>query len=242
MRVMVLLSPKAGKKARVLLGLVIVALLTVALARAMLLRTNPTVVSGLPLAGKIFVIDPGHGGYDPGAMRNNVEEKIVALSISLYIRDYLQSAGARVIMTRETDKDLLIVPTAGPKKNQDMKNRLKIIREAEPHMLISVHANAISSEAWHGAQVFFKQDCETSKLLAGVVQQELTRFLANTDRVIKPGNYLILNEVEMPAVLVEAGFISNPVEARQLVDSQYQSKVAWAIYLGITRYHAELDK
>lgn len=239
---MVILSAKSGKKARILLFVCIVALLAAPIARALLLRTNLTIVPGLPLAGKTFVIDPGHGGYDPGVMRNNVEEKIVALSISLYIRDYLQSAGARVVMTREIDKDLLVIPTAGPKKVQDMKNRLKIIREAKPHLLISIHANSISSERWHGAQVFFKQDCENSKLLADMIQQELARFLANTDRVIKPGNYLILNEVEMPAVLVETGFISNPVEARQLLDSQYQSKVAWAIYLGITRYYVELDK
>lgn len=242
MRVMVLLSPRAGKKARILLCLIIVTLLAAPLARALLLRTNPTVVPGLPLAGKTFVIDPGHGGYDPGVIRNNVEEKIVALSISLFLRDYLQSAGARVVMTRETDRDLLVIPTAGPKKKQDMKNRLKIIREANPHMLISVHANSISSQRWQGAQVFFKPDCENSKLLAGVIQQELIRFLANTDRVIKPGNYLVLIDVDMPAVLVETGFISNPVEARQLVDPEYQSKVAWAVYLGITRYYSELDK
>lgn len=201
--------------------------------------SRPAAAPGLPLAGKVLAIDPGHGGYDPGVVRNNVTEKSVVLAISLVLRDYLQSAGARVTMTRETDRDLLMLPAAGPKKRQDMRHRLHIIHMARPDILVSIHANAMGSVRWRGAQVFYKKEHEKSKRLANYIRQELIRVLENTDREIKQGDYFILNEAKTPAVLVETGFISNPDEAELLRDPMYQSRIAWAIYLGITRYFAE---
>lgn len=191
---------------------------------------------GLPLTGKTVAIDPGHGGYDPGVIRDEIEEKKVVLEIALKLRNYLQGAGARVVMTRETDRDLLVLPTAGPKKQQDMQNRLKVLEEASPDLVISVHANAIDSPRWSGAQVFYKINCEESKRLAAAIQAEMKRVLKNTERVEKPGDYLILYKAGAPAVLVETGFISNPGEARLLIDKEYQTKVAWSIYLGILSY------
>ena len=237
MRIALFLTPKVGRRVRILLilGLVLVVILFL---RFFLVPNRSVAMSGLPLSGKTIVLDPGHGGYDPGVYRNQVEEKIIVLGISVALRDYLQSSGVQVVMTRETDRDLLVVPTAGPKKKQDMKNRLNIIKNAQPDLVISIHANAISASRWRGAQVFYREDHEHSKKLALLVQQELARVLANTDRQATTGDYLILNESEVPAVLVETGFISNPEEARLLGDSQYQSKVAWAIYVAIGKYLA----
>lgn len=197
---------------------------------------RPVTSTGLPLSGITVVIDPGHGGYDPGVIRENVEEKHVVLGISYALRDYLQTGGARVVMTRESDRDLLVLPTAGPKKKQDMKHRLFIINSASPDLVISIHANAISASRWRGAQVFYNDDCEQSKRLAEIIQTELVNVLINTDRQAKPGNYLILNEVDVPAALVESGFISNPAERELLSDEEYQSQLAWAMYLGIIRF------
>jgi N-acetylmuramoyl-L-alanine amidase len=240
MRITVFALPKTRRKLifgviAILLALLIFPVLRASLKYLEATQHEEPVTGGLPLMGKTFVIDPGHGGYDPGVWCNDVEEKIVVLGISLALRDYLQSSGARVVMTRESDRDLLVLPTAGPKKKQDMKNRLNIIKDANPDLLISVHANSISSSIWHGAQVFYNPDCDASKMLAELIQQELARVLDNTDRMAKPGNYLILNEVDMPAIIVETGFISNPREAALLTDPEYQSKVAWSIYLGIIR-------
>lgn len=195
-----------------------------------------TVQGSLPLANKTIVLDPGHGGYDPGVMNNNVEEKKIVLGIALQLRNYLQATGARVVMTRETDKDLLVQPAAGPKKQQDMRNRMQIVEAADPDIFVSIHANAIGAAQWRGAQVFHKIEHEPSKILAEALQQELRRVLGNTDRVIKPGDYYVLNETERCAVLVECGFISNPEEARLLSEPSYQAKVAWALYLGMIGY------
>lgn len=237
MRVVFFLSPVTGRKFWALILVFFLLLFTAVLAVWTKEKNRPVNAGGLPLPGKTIVIDPGHGGYDPGVWRNNVEEKEIALAVSLALRDWLQSAGARVMMTRETDKDLL-VPVAGPKKTQDMQNRLKIVRSAKPDLFISIHANSISSSRWRGAQVFYKPDGEKSKALAEYIQQELIRVLANTTREVKPGNYLVLNESEVPAVLVETGFISNPDEVRLLCDPKYRAKLAWAVYLGINRYYS----
>jgi N-acetylmuramoyl-L-alanine amidase len=199
-------------------------------------NSRPATSTGLPLSGITVVIDPGHGGYDPGVTRENIAEKYVVLEISFALRDYLQAGGARVVMTRESDRDLLVLPTAGPKKKQDMKHRLFIIDSASPDLVISIHANAIPAPRCCGAQVFYRADCEKGKRLAEMIQTELTNVLKNTDRQANPGNYLILNEVGVPAALVESGFLSHPAERVLLSDVEYQSQLAWAVYLGITRF------
>jgi N-acetylmuramoyl-L-alanine amidase len=141
-------------------------------------------------------------------------------------------------MTRETDCDLLALPAAGPLKRLDMKNRLAIIRAANPDLLVSIHINASPSPLWSGAQVFHKRDCTKGRKLALIIQEELTRVLQNTTRLAQEGDFFLLNEAGVPAALVEAGFISNPVEARLLSDERYRSRLAWAVYLGIIRYFA----
>ncbi|HAA37571.1 MAG TPA: hypothetical protein DCE00_01720 [Firmicutes bacterium] len=240
MRILLVGSKKAGVKYCLSCLFLLTMLAAAAAMKFLLPASGATTVQGcLPLADKTIVLDPGHGGYDPGVMANNVEEKKVVLEIALLLRDYLQASGARVVMTRETDRDLLVLPAAGPKKQQDMRNRMKIAAAAAPDLLLSIHANAITSPRWRGAQVFYKTDHEQAKMLAEAVQQQLRRVLGNTDRLSKPGDYYVLNEAECCAVLVECGFISNPEEAQLLADPAYQAKVAWAIYLGVLQHLAQ---
>ncbi|RJX23270.1 MAG: N-acetylmuramoyl-L-alanine amidase CwlD [Dethiobacter sp.] len=189
----------------------------------------------LPLSGRVIGIDPGHGGYDPGAKRGGVQEKDVVLEISLFLREYLQQGGAWVVMTRDRDTDLLEI-MAGPKKRLDMQNRLQIVEEAGVELLVSIHTNSINSSRWRGAQVFYQEGHEEGKLLAAAIQDELRRVLKNTDRLAKGGNFFMLRESSMTGALVEVGFLSNPDEARLLTAPEYQKKIAWAIYLGIIKY------
>ena len=225
------------KKKALIMALLLFHLL---LALAVLVRFLPPAqpaVRVLPLAGRVVALDPGHGGYDPGGEKEEVLEKDVTLEISLWLRDMLVEAGARVVMTREKDQDLLLEPV-GPKKRQDLENRLKLITEAQVDVLISVHANSISSPRWYGAQTFYREECEESRLLARLIQEEITRVLKNTERKasIGKGNYFLLENSPVPAAIVEAGFLSNPRERRLLTEPTYQKKMAWCIYLGIIRY------
>ncbi|MDO9535355.1 MAG: N-acetylmuramoyl-L-alanine amidase [Bacillota bacterium] len=189
----------------------------------------------LPLSGIIIGVDPGHGGYDPGSSRGDIIEKDVVLQIALYLRDYLQQAGGLVVMTRDEDVDLLEIP-AGPKKDRDFQNRKKIIEDSGADLLISIHANAITSSQWRGAQVFYQEGSEEGRLLASAIQYEMSRVLKNTDRQIKSSNFFMLREISAKAVIVEVGFLTNPEEADLLCSPDYQKKLAWSIYVGIINY------
>ena len=186
----------------------------------------------LPLSGLVIAIDPGHGGYDPGSTSNGLLEKDVVLEIALYLREYLKQGGARVILTREQDRDFLQA-VAGPKKQLDMRNRLQIVEDGGADMIVSIHTNYITSPRWRGAQLFYQDGCPVGKSMAESIQAELTRVLKNTDRLPRSGNYYMLRESSMPGVVVEVGFLSNPHEAALLGSADYQKKIAWAIYLGI---------
>ncbi len=189
----------------------------------------------LPLSGLYIAIDPGHGGYDPGAKSNDILEKDIVLEISLYLREYMQQGGARVMMTREEDRDFLL-PAAGPKKRQDLHNRLKSVEEAGVDLLLSIHANHFPSPYWSGSQVFYQEGCSKGEALAAAIQAELRRVLQNTERQAKSGDFFMLRESSVPGVVVEVGFLSHPGEAALLASPAYQKKLAWAVYLGVVAF------
>ncbi|MNO61261.1 Germination-specific N-acetylmuramoyl-L-alanine amidase precursor [compost metagenome] len=195
----------------------------------------------LPLAGVTIAIDPGHGGPDGGAVsKQGVIEKEINLAVALYLRDYLQQAGAIVVMTREEDRDLADENTKGysKRKTEDLKRRVRFIEEHQAKIFVSIHMNAVPSSRWSGAQTFYSSNNGNSISLAELVQEELKRNLENTDRSAKQSDKSIylLETLKMPAVLVEVGFLSNHGESALLSDEAYQRKVAASIYQGILRY------
>ncbi|MHA0857715.1 N-acetylmuramoyl-L-alanine amidase CwlD [Paenibacillus sp. CMAA1364] len=196
----------------------------------------------LPLAGKVISLDAGHGGPDGGAVsRQGVIEKDINLAITLYLRDYLQQAGAIVKMTREGDYDLSSPNTKGysKRKTEDLKKRVRMIEEEQSDMFISIHMNSIPSNRWRGAQVFFYPTHPDNAELAALMQEEMKRNLENTDRIAKTVNTVyLLQALKIPSALVEVGFLSNTEEAMLLKDDKYQRKVAASIYKGILRYTA----
>jgi len=196
-----------------------------------------------PLAGKVVVLDPGHGGPDGGAVSpSGLVEKAVALQVAQYLRDYLQQAGALVRMTRETDTDLAKAKTRGysRRKTEDLMKRARIVNESQADILISIHLNSFPNPRYSGAQTFYCSKLEESRKLAFSVQQELIAGLANTKRTAKQfDDIFLLNQSRIPAVLVEIGFLSHAKEAQLLADPEYQKKVAASIYRGILRYYTD---
>lgn len=194
----------------------------------------------MPLSGKVIVIDPGHGGPDGGAeSKSGLVEKDATLQISLYLRDYLQQAGAIVRMTRETDMDLARPETRGlsRRKTEDLKARAALIAESKADLFLSVHLNAIPSERWYGAQTFYTHNHEDNPKLAWFLQDEIRQNAVDTNRVAKRirGIYL-LDKARMPTALVEVGFLSNAAEASRLASPEYQKALAASMYRGILRY------
>ncbi|MEW6546205.1 MAG: N-acetylmuramoyl-L-alanine amidase [Bacillota bacterium] len=197
------------------------------------------------LLDRVVVIDPGHGGPDPGAVGPRGElEKDVVLGISLHLLRYFTAAGARAILTRDRDEDLSGLPPEVPDvKAIDLKRRVEIARGARADVFLCIHANATESPYWRGAQTFYRPNHPDSARLARCIQRELVRVTRRTDRVALPGpKQYVLDNVTMPAVTVEVGFMSNPEEARLLTDPDYQKLVAWAIFLGTARYFAEGER
>jgi N-acetylmuramoyl-L-alanine amidase len=195
-----------------------------------------------PLSGKVVVLDAGHGGPDGGAVgKGDVIEKDITLSIAHDLKDYLQQAGALVLMTREKDQDLADKDTKGlsRRKTEDLMRRVKFVEKADPDLLISIHLNAIPSPRWHGAQTFYDPHVEQSRHLAKFIQDSLRYQLENTKRYADAiSNIYLIKTVDVPAALVEVGFLSNPTERDQLKTEPYQKKVAASIYQGILRYYS----
>jgi len=195
---------------------------------------------GLPLSGKMVVLDPGHGGIDGGASsKAGLLEKDVSLEISLHLRDFLQEAGALVIMTREEDKDLAASDTkqVRSRKVEDLKERVRLINNANAEMFVSIHLNAIGEPRWSGAQTFYNRAIEGNENLAKHIQSELVINLENTTRLAKPiENIYLIQQAAIPGALIEVGFLSNPAEAEALEKNDYQQTIAASIYNGILRY------
>ncbi|NLK07470.1 MAG: cell wall hydrolase [Firmicutes bacterium] len=191
------------------------------------------------ISGQLIVIDPGHGGYDPGAVSiYGALEKDIVLDIAQHLKVFLNQASVFTILTREADDsadssaDVLLT-----RKRQDLLERVDLANQAKADLFISIHCNSFPQSIWSGAQVFYYPGREESKLLATAIQTELVARLGPNRRKANAGDYRVIKDTHMPAVVVEVGFLSNPKEAKLLAEPDYQIRVAEAIYHGILRYY-----
>ncbi len=194
------------------------------------------------IAGKLIVVDPGHGGDDPGALGSTgVHEKDIVLEVSKKLVEILNQAGAEALLTRETDRDLCDPGTQSSyqARVQDLARRVELANERQADLFISIHVNSFPDRREAGAQTFSQPGAEESKKLAVSIQQELNKFLEYPGREAKQVDYFANRMAKMPSVIVEIGFISNPREEKLMLDPLYQNKIAWSIYAGIARYLAQ---
>ena len=182
----------------------------------------------------LVVLDPGHGGKDPGKVGADEElEKDINLAISLKVREKLEEDGMEVVMTREKDV-MLSDGGADNKKLEDLNSRIDIINEQQPAIAVSIHQNSYSDPAVRGAQVFYFTHSDKGKQAAEALQKELLEFDQENTRDIKANDtYYLLKKTEVPTVIVECGFLSCPGEAELLTDEAYQEELAGAIAKGI---------
>ena len=188
--------------------------------------------------GPRVVIDAGHGGDDPGKVGiNGAQEKDINLQIALLVKTFLEQNGVNVVMTRE-DEDGLYDRSASNKKVQDMKNRIALIEETAPDIVVSIHQNSYPEEYVHGAQVFYYDGSSQGKELAEVLQRQLIERADpdNTRQVKANDSYYLLKKTSVPIVIVECGFLSNQAEAEKLCTPEYQERIAWAVHMGILEY------
>lgn len=196
------------------------------------------------VASKVIVVDPGHGGVDPGVVgKSGALEKDISLAVSKRLAANLGQAGAMVLMTRESDTDLSEPGTLGlmAKKREDLKKRVALANDNKADLYVSVHVNSFPDPSRRGAQTFVQHGSAESVMVAGFIQSELARVLKNTDRIPREVDYYITRHSNVPTVIVEIGFITNETEEKLLQDSDYQAKVAWAIHAGVVKYFAKRD-
>jgi N-acetylmuramoyl-L-alanine amidase len=187
-------------------------------------------VNGNPVQGRIIVIDAGHGGTDPGTMNGKTYEKNIVLSVAQKVKQKLASAGAKVIMTRESDV------------YKTLEERVQIAKNNYAELFVSIHVNSASSSA-SGTETYY----DTSKnpngyesyLLAKAIQQQIVNNAGMKDRGVKDYDFYVIRNNTVPSVLVELGFITNSSDYQKLTSDNYQNIFAQSIYNGIVQYYSQ---
>ncbi len=192
---------------------------------------------------KTVIIDAGHGGEDGGAIaQDGTLEKDINLSISKKLETALKVMGYNVIMTRSKDEliyDADVSKTMRQKKVSDIHNRTDLINSTPNSVLISIHQNKFSQSQYSGTQVFYSSNNEDSKPLAQSIQLSVRKLLQqeNKREIKKTGtNIYMLYYANVPAVMVECGFLSNYEECNKLKTDKYQKQMVFCIMYGILNY------
>lgn len=189
--------------------------------------------ASLPLLGKLIIIDPGHGGADPGTTYGEIYEKDINLKISTFLEEELAKYGASTLLIRDGDYDLSN-GVKNHRKKTDFDNRIKVINNSKANLYLSIHLNYLTNASYYGAQVFYNKD---NKKIAEHIQIFLNDNL-DTDRDIKqiPSSTYMYKKLNIPGVLIECGFLSNNKERELLITEKYQKKVAEVIAKSLIKY------
>jgi N-acetylmuramoyl-L-alanine amidase len=187
----------------------------------------------------VVILDPGHGGYDPGAISSQgVYEKAINLQIAQKVKEMLRPSGIEVALTREEDIDYVPNGVKGKtaRKQIDLNRRIDMAKEAKADVFVSLHVNATVSGQNSGAETFYHYKSESGKGLAELIQQELIKIPGMNRRIAKPGDFYVIKNTSMPAVVVEMGYLSSVKEQKKLQQSWYQEQLSRAIAKGIANY------
>lgn len=208
---------------------------TVKNKRTMYKEKGPYRVGG-GLKGKIIALDPGHGGTDPGSInqQDGTQEKNITLPVSLYLKDMLEDAGAKVVMTRTTDKDVF-----GPYASDvdELQARADVANNNKADIFISVHINSFTNPSVGGVSDYYYQKTPYDKKLAKLIQDQIgAQPNMVGDRGINEAGLYVLDHTLMPATLVELGFISNPKEVAELKKESVQKDFAKRMFNAIENY------
>ena len=177
------------------------------------------------------VIDPGHGGPDPGAIGiGGLRETDVVLEISKIVKELLYEKGVKVMLTRKTEVDL------------DLPPRASFANNADADIFVSIHANASRGKRRdiNGLETFYYRGWK-GRLLAKRIQKQILRVSPGSpDRGVKQGRFYVIKNTRMPAVLVEVGFLTGRLDARRLEKISHRKRLAYAISKGILEYLSKL--
>ncbi|WP_225231099.1 N-acetylmuramoyl-L-alanine amidase [Solibacillus faecavium] len=187
--------------------------------------------TGTAVKDRIIVLDPGHGGKDPGAVKKNAREKEIVLKVANLVKQKLEKDGATVKMTRIGDT----FPS--------LEERVKYAKNENGEIFISLHANAASKETAKGTETFYSVTSNANEkedfALATAINNEIVKNAKMYNRGVKRADYVVIKGQVMPAVLVELGFLTNSEDYNKLVSDDYIEIFAQSIYNGIVEYYTK---
>lgn len=185
--------------------------------------------SGNPLKGRVIILDPGHGGKDPGAVVGSVSEKSITLKVGTQVKQMLENAGAKVYMTRTGDT------------YPSLQDRVDFTQANYGEIFVSIHVNAASSTSASGTETYYaistgdmyQEDID----LATFVNNQIVNNLNMKNRGVKQQQYYVIRNMAIPSILVELGFLTNSQDRNKMTDDQYVKVFAESIYNGILQYY-----
>ncbi|MEB3159439.1 MAG: N-acetylmuramoyl-L-alanine amidase [Synechococcus sp.] len=192
--------------------------------------TTPVDPSGLPQVPRgryRVVIDPGHGGPDPGAVGiRGLRETDVVLDVSLQVAQLLEARGVQVVLTRTAEIDV------------DLPPRVSLANRVGADAFLSIHANAISMSRpdVNGIETFYYSDPRSARLAAHVQQQVLNVSPGSPNRGVRQGRFFVIRRTTMPSALVETGFVTGNLDSPRLADQGHRRRLSLAIAAGILNY------
>lgn len=187
--------------------------------------------NGNPLKNRIIILDPGHGGKDPGAVVGSNSEKAITLKVGTLVRQKLEAAGAKVSMTRTGDT------------YPSLQDRVDFTDANYGEIFVSIHVNSASSTSAQGTETYYavttgdmyQEDID----LATFVNNQIVNNLNMKNRGVKEQQYYVIRNMLIPSILVELGFLTNSEDRAKMTDDQYIELFAEAIYKGIYQYYAK---
>jgi N-acetylmuramoyl-L-alanine amidase len=192
------------------------------------------------LEEKLVMIDPGHGGADPGAIAGGTAEKDINLAISRALQQELREGKIEARLTREEQGGINPAATMTLlERYRNLLARKALADEARAHVFVSIHTNSNKDRRASGGIVYYHPGNPYNKVLAEMIQEELNG-LYKTRRTIEQADFTVVNGNAMPAVLVETGFITNSGDRRRLTDPEFQQAVARAVHRGLEKYAEKL--
>jgi N-acetylmuramoyl-L-alanine amidase len=186
-------------------------------------QTPPPQLPRVPKRRIVVIVDPGHGGKDPGAIGiGGLQEKNVVLSISQQVAALLKQQGVQVVMTRKDDRFV------------DLARRVAMAKGFGGDLFVSIHANAIAKRSHvSGLETYY---FSSGLRLARATHNSILQNIKVRDRRVRKARFYVLRKSSMPSILIEVGYVTGVEDSRQLATPAYQSQMAAAIARGIMQY------
>ena len=238
---MTIIAP-AKIKIRFILSLILVLVFSVLTLGTKYVIDKKAISASADKPSYTVVIDAGHGGVDGGTSSSDgTLEKDINLQIAQKLNNTLQAFGIETVMTRTEDVSIHddSAKTIRQKKISDIKNRLNIINNTDNAIYLSIHQNHYSDSRYSGTQIFYSKNNSASKQLAEKIRLPVITYFQNdnTREIKQSGSEIyLLNNAQVPAVMVECGFMSNQSETELLKNENYQQKLAFMLAVGITDF------